>query len=126
MWSQAVDEAALSPLAGTNLMYTLHFYSCSHGEWLRLRGNEAIRRGLALFVTEWGASHADGGLDGRVCSPEAQVWLDWMRANGVSWTAWKLSTGTDSTNLLAAGAPVTGGWSNYLHGHAPLVVAAMR
>jgi endoglucanase len=49
-----------------------------------------------------------------------------MRANGISWTAWKLSTGSDSTNLLAAGAPASGGWANYLHGHAPLVVAGMR
>ena len=125
-WSQGVDQAAASPVAGTNLMYTLHFYSCSHGEWLRTRADAAMRAGLALFVTEWGASHADGGLDGVVCGPEAQAWLNWMRTNGVSWTAWKLSVGTDSTNLLANGAPVTGGWNNFLHGHASLVVAAMR
>jgi hypothetical protein len=125
-WSQAVDQAAASPVSGSNLMYTLHFYSCSHGASLRAKGDAAIRAGLALFVTEWGASHADGGTDGRVCAPEAQTWLNWMRANGISWTAWKLSTGTDSTNLLASGAPVTGGWNNYLHGHASLVVQNMR
>ncbi|HLL65798.1 MAG TPA: cellulase family glycosylhydrolase [Micromonosporaceae bacterium] len=125
-WSQNVDQAAASPVSGTNLMYTLHFYSCSHTAWLRTRADAAIRAGLALFVTEWGASHADGGLDGRVCLPEAQAWVDWMRANGVSWTAWKLVPGSDSTNLLNPGAPVTGGWNNYLHGHAPFVVASMR
>ncbi|HYN93363.1 MAG TPA: glycoside hydrolase family 5 protein [Pilimelia sp.] len=125
-WSQAVDQAAASPLAGSNLMYTLHFYSCSHTAWLRDRGDAAIRSGLALFVTEWGASHADGGLDGRVCAPEGQTWINWMRTNGISWTAWKLSTGTDSTNLLANGAPVNGGWNNFLHGHASLVVAGIR
>jgi endoglucanase len=125
-WSQGVDQAAASPLAGSNLMYTLHFYSCSHGAWLRDRGTAAIRAGLPLFVTEWGASHADGGTDGRTCLPEAQAWVDWMRSNGVSWTAWKLSTGSDSTNLLASGAPVSGGWNNHLHGHAPFVVAGMR
>jgi endoglucanase len=125
-WSQDVDQAAASPVAGTNLMYTLHFYSCSHGAGLRAKGDTAIRAGLALFITEWGASNADGGLDGKVCAPEAQTWLDWAKANGISWTAWKLSTGTDSTNLLAAGAPVSGGWDNYLHGHASLVVANMK
>ena len=78
---------------------------------------------LALFVTEWGASHADGGTDGRTCLPEAQAWIDWMRTNGISWTAWKLHTGSDSISLLRAGAPVTGGWTDYLHGHAPFVVA---
>ncbi|MCZ7374773.1 cellulase family glycosylhydrolase [Micromonospora sp. WMMC250] len=125
-WSQDVDVAAASPVSGTNLMYTLHFYSCTHGSALRAKGDAAIRAGLALFVTEWGASNADGGLDGRSCLPEAQSWIDWMRANGISWTAWKLDVGTDTTNLLSPGAPVTGGWNNYLHGHAPFVVANMK
>ncbi|MET7817465.1 cellulase family glycosylhydrolase [Micromonospora zamorensis] len=125
-WSQDVDVAAASPVTGTNLMYTLHFYSCTHGASLRAKGDAAIRAGLALFVTEWGASDADGGLDGRSCLPEAQSWIDWMKTNGISWTAWKLDVGTDTTNLLSPGAPVTGGWNNYLHGHAPFVVANMR
>ncbi|MEO3768856.1 cellulase family glycosylhydrolase [Micromonospora sp. B9E7] len=125
-WSQDVDVAAASPVTGTNLMYTLHFYSCTHGASLRAKGDAAIRAGLALFVTEWGASNADGGLDGRACLPEAQSWIDWMKQNGISWTAWKLDVGTDTTNLLSPGAPVTGGWNNYLHGHAPFVVANMR
>lgn len=124
-WSQAVDQAAASPVAGTNLMYTLHFYSCSHTGWLRAKGDAAMRAGLALYVTEWGASDADGGLNGQVCLPEAQAWIAWMRTNGISWTAWKLDVGSDSTNLLASGAPVTGGWSRYLHGHASSVVASM-
>ncbi|MEV4455831.1 cellulase family glycosylhydrolase [Microbispora sp. NPDC049633] len=125
-WSQDVDTAATSPVSGTNLMYTLHFYSCTHGASLRAKGDAAIRAGLPLFVTEWGASNADGGLDGRVCLDEAQTWINWMKANGISWTAWKLDVGTDSTNILSSGAPVTGGWNNYLHGHAPFVVANMK
>lgn len=125
-WSQGVDEAAANRVSGTNLAYTLHFYSCSHGSWLRTKADSAIRAGLALFVTEWGASHADGGLDGRICQAEAQAWIDWMRANNISWSAWKLDVGTDTTNLLSSGAPVTGGWTNYLRGHGPFVVASMR
>jgi endoglucanase len=125
-WSQGVVEASQSPLSGTNLMYTLHFYSCTHTQWLRTAGETAMRAGLALFVTEWGASHADGGLDGVLCDAEGQVWVDWMRTNGISWTAWKLDVGSDTTNLLSPGAPVTGGWNNYMHGHAAFVVRNMR
>ena len=125
-WSQDVDVAAQSPVSGTNLMYTLHFYSCTHTQFLRDKANTAIRAGLPLFVTEWGASHADGGLDGRICDAEAQTWVDWMKSNGISWTAWKLDVGTDTTNLLSNGAPVTGGWNNYLRGHGPFVIANMR
>lgn len=125
-WSQDVDVAAQSPVSGTNLMYTLHFYSCTHTQFLRDKANTALRAGLPLFVTEWGASNADGGLDGQACLGEAQTWIDWMKTNGISWTAWKLDVGSDTTNLLSSGAPVTGGWTNYLHGHAPFVVANMK
>jgi endoglucanase len=120
-WSQAVDQAAASPVAGTNLMYTLHFYSCTHTGWLRDTGTAALRAGLPLFVTEWGATHSDGGLDGQVCLGEAQAWVDWMKANGVSWTAWKLDDCTDSSCLLNPGTPVTGDWNSNLHGHGAFV-----
>lgn len=121
-WSQDVDVAAGDPVSGTNLMYTLHFYSCTHDQYLRDKAETAMNAGLALFVTEWGASHADGGLDGVVCLDEAQRWIDWMERHRIGWTAWKLDVGPDSTNLLAEGAPLTGGWDAYLHGHAPFVV----
>ena len=120
-WSQAVDQAAASPVAGTNLMYTLHFYSCTHTGWLRDTGTAALKAGLPLFVTEWGATNADGGLDGQVCLGEAQAWVDWMKANGVSWTAWKLDDCTDSSCLLNPGTPVTGDWNSNLHGHGAFV-----
>jgi aryl-phospho-beta-D-glucosidase BglC (GH1 family) len=125
-WSQDVDVAAADPVSGANLMYTLHFYSCTHQQWNRDKADAAIDAGLALFVTEWGASAADGGLDGRVCLDEAQTWIDWMEANGISWTAWKLDVGPDSTNLLSTGAPLTGGWDDHLHGHAPFVVENLQ
>merc|ERR1719210_1263286 len=34
-WSQDVDEAALDPVSGENLAYTVHFYAASHGQDLR-------------------------------------------------------------------------------------------
>lgn len=122
-WSQRVDQAASNPVAGTNLLYTFHFYSCSHNASIRTYGEAAISRGAALFVTEWGATHADGGLDGKVCVAEAQVWLDWCKSVGVGWTAWKLDDcEPDSTCLLRPGAPTGGGWTdNWLRGHATFV-----
>jgi hypothetical protein len=126
-WSQYVDQAANDPLSGSNLLYTLHFYSCSHTQWLRDRANTARSKGLALFVTEWGATHADGGLDGRVCLDEAQRWHDWMNANGIGWAAWKLDDCSDSSCILRPGAPAGGGWTDtWLHGHGPFVRDRMR
>jgi endoglucanase len=126
-WSQRVDEAAMDPLAGQNLMYTLHFYSCTHGQWLRDKANAALSRGLPIFVTEWGATHADGGMDGIVCTDEAQRWMTWMATRKISHAAWKLDDcEPDASCLLKPGAPVNGGWTdNWLRGHATFVRASL-
>lgn len=127
-WSQNVHQAADDPVEGDNLMYTLHFYSCTHGPELRNRGDIALSRGVALFVTEWGATHADGGLDGLVCLDEATAWHEWMNRNHIGWTAWKLDDcGKDSSCLLQDGAPISGGWTrDHLYGHGPFVRARMQ
>lgn len=127
-WSQDVDTAALDPVAGDNLMYTLHFYSCTHTASVRGKADRAVRAGLPLFVTEWGATDADGGTDGRLCLDAAATWLDWLNARQIGWTAWKLDNcAQDSSCLLTPDAPIAGGWTDpYLHGHAPFVRANMQ
>ena len=45
-WSQDIHQAAADPLQGTNLMYTLHFYAGTHGDWLRQRADQALAQGL--------------------------------------------------------------------------------
>ena len=120
--------AAADQVSGANLMYTLHFYSCTHEQSLRDKGNAALALGAPLFVTEWGASHADGGMDGVVCESEGQAWHDWMNANRIGWTAWKLDAcDPDSTCILRDGAPVGGGWTDqWLRGHGPFVRDRMQ
>ena len=118
-WSQDVDLAAADPLTGTNLLYTLHFYACTHGQALIDKANTALSLGLPLFVTEFGATPADGGVtksgDNDVCEPETNVWFAWMAQNNISGAAWKLDQCTDSSCILTADAPVDGPWTdNYL------------
>jgi len=118
-FSQDVDLAALDPVAGTNLLYTLHFYACTHKQALRDKGTLALQRGIALFVTEFGATPADGGVVSRgdpfVCEDEANNWFAWMAQNNISGASWKLDKGTDTSNILTADAPVDGPWTdNYL------------
>lgn len=127
-YSQYVDDAAADPVDGTNLLYTLHYYACSHKAALRQKAEVAMAKGAALFVTEWGATNADGGLDGLVCLDDAQAWDDWLNAKNISWTAWKLDgCEPDSSCLLKRGAPVEGGWTNsYLHGHGQFVRGRMQ
>jgi len=127
-WSQDVDIASKDPVAGSNLMYTLHFYSCTHGAYLIAKGKVALNRGLPLFVTEWGATDADGGRDGLVCLPEAQEWMDFMAERNISWAAWKFDNCTpDSTCFITPDAPLDGGWTNqYLQGQGKFLRARLQ
>jgi endoglucanase len=123
-WSQLVDKAAEDPVEGENLMYTLHFYSGTHEAWLREIADTALSMGAPLFVTEWGATVADGGVEDKtVYSEEAMAWHDWMNENNISWAAWKLDGCTDASCIFANGAPVSGGWTAAsLQGHGAFVV----
>ena len=120
-----MDEAAADPVSGTNLMYTVHFYACDHRDQQRGLAQTAYDAGLALFVTEWGATPADGGASTpTVCEADAQAWHDWMDERGVSWAAWKLDGCADSSCLFTSDdAPADGGWTDqWLNGHARFVV----
>jgi len=115
-YSQDVDTATADPVAGVNLLYTLHFYSCTHKASLRDKARVAMARGLALFVTEFGATPADGGVVANnmnlICAGEANSWFDFMAVNGISGAAWKLDQCTDSSCILASTAPVDGPWTD--------------
>lgn len=127
-WSQLVDEAAADPLGARNVLYTLHFYACTHDSWLRDAADRALSAGAGLFVSEFGGTHADGGSDQQVCETETRAWLDWMDANDISGVAWRLDNCSDqSTCLLTPSAPGSGGWDDsHLKGHGPLVVEWIR
>jgi hypothetical protein len=116
-YSQDVDLAAADPLTdATNLLYTLHFYACTHKQALRDKANKAISMGLPLFITEFGATPADGGVvksgDNDVCEGEANTWFAWMAQNNISGASWKLDQCTDSSCILTADAPVDGPWTD--------------
>lgn len=122
LWSQLVSEAAADPLRAANVLYTLHFYSCTHKDWVRQQGDLALARGAALFVTEWGATDADGGKTGDLCLDEARVWLDWMAEHNISGAAWKLIADSDLSAILSSSAKPAGGWTDDdLNGHGPFV-----
>ena len=123
-WDQLPDAASEDPIDDDNVAYTLHFYACSHQANVRQSGTAAIAAGLPVFVTEWGATHADGGTakNPGVCEDAARQWHEWMEENDVSWAAWKLDDGGDSSALLTTGASVEGGWTDVdIHGHGSLV-----
>lgn len=108
-WSQDVDVAADDPLAGTNIGYSLHFYSGTHKQSLRDKAQTALNKGIALMVTEFGTTNATG--DGALYLDETDRWLTFMDENKLSWCDWSVADKTEKSAALLPGAPVTGSWS---------------
>lgn len=109
-WSQNVDDAADDPVLGyENLMYTLHFYAGTHKEWLRDKGDYAMSKGLALFVTECGGMNADG--QGPLDMESTKEWMDWMDSNKISYLFWSVSDKEETCSMLYPSAPSEGPWA---------------
>ena len=108
-WSQDIHLAAADPLEGKNLMYTLHFYAGTHGQWLRDRAESALEAGLPLFVSEWGTSAADGS--GGVYLGEAEVWLEFLEKKGISWANWSLCDKDETSAALKPGTDPSAQWT---------------
>lgn len=109
-WSQDVDIAAQSPLKYDNLMYTLHFYSGTHKQYLRDKAEVALKKGLAIFVTEFGTSQASG--NGGVYTKECDVWFDWMEKNCISWANWSFCDKNETSAALKPGSADQQNWNN--------------
>ena len=110
-WDQDIHIAADDPIKGfDNLMYTLHFYAATHKEWLRERGDYAIKKGLALFVSESAGMQANG--DGDLDYDEWNAWIMWMETNRISWINWMIADKNESCAMVKPQASSTGGWTS--------------
>lgn len=110
-WSQDVELAAENPIRGyKNLMYTLHFYAGTHGEYLRNKAQTALDRGLPLFVSEFGISDASG--NGALNKAEGGLWMKFLNKNKISYIAWNLSNKAESSALLKTSCSKNSGWKS--------------
>ena len=97
-YSQDVDAAAEDPLEYDNVLYTLHFYSATHGQWLRDKAQAAVSKGLALFVTEFGITASNGGFP--YDKDEADVWIDFLEDRNISYVMWQLSKAPEACSAI--------------------------
>ncbi len=104
-WSQRVDLAAEDPITEfSNIAYTLHFYTVYHHEWLRERANQALDKGIALFVTEWGS------LGYTIIDPETDKWMNWCYANKITHLNWAVNDKEEEWSILKPGTSQLGNW----------------
>ena len=108
-WDQDIHLPAADPIKGyTNLMYTVHFYAATHKQSLRDRTDEAIKKGLPIFVSECAGMEATG--NGPINSEEWQKWIEWMEGNQLSWITWSVSDKDETCSVLRKSAASEGGW----------------
>jgi hypothetical protein len=107
-WSQDVDIAAKDPFPDKNIAYSLHFYSGTHGDTLRMKAQAALDSGLAIFVSEWGTSSSTG--DSGVFLPQSDSWLRFLDSAGISWCNWSLCDKSESSAALKYKASPLGSW----------------
>lgn len=108
-WDQDINLPAADPIKEyKNLMYTVHFYAATHKQELRDRTDEALKKGLPVFVSECAGMEATG--DGPLNMEEWQKWIDWMENRGISWITWSVSDKDETCSVLKKSASSTGNW----------------
>ncbi len=99
------DLASENPIVDDNIAYTFHFYAGTHASVIDtddsgniMGGNvqNALDNGVAVFASEWGGTSQANGTDG-VYVDEANLWLEFMNKNNISWINWSL-TNKDETS----------------------------
>ena len=108
-WSQDLHLAAADPIKGyDNLMYTMHFYAGTHKKWLRDRTDEAIKKGLPVFISECAGMEATG--DGPLDITEWKAFVEWMDERKLSWVGWSISDKKETCSVLEKTAASDGNW----------------
>ncbi len=108
-WDQDIHLVAESPLKGvSNVMYTVHFYAATHGDYLRERTENAVKSGIPVFISESGATEASG--DGRIDPVSEEQWIGMCERLGISWICWSISDKNESCSMLLPRATATGPW----------------
>jgi endoglucanase len=108
-WDQDIHLAAASPLSGfTNIMYTMHFYAATHKQWLRDRCDDALQKGIPIFVSECAGMEASG--NGPLNEKEWNEWVRWMEQRRISWVTWSVSDKDETCSMLLPSARSNGKW----------------
>ena len=125
-WNQDIHLVAESPLQGfSNIIYTVHFYAATHGENLRKRTEDAVKKGIPVFISESGATEASG--DGKLDLVNEEQWIEMCERLGISWVCWSISDKNESCSMLLPRATATGPWpDDVIKEHGKLVKGLLR
>ena len=98
-WSQDVDVVANNPIKGEkNILYALHFYAATHGDWIRKKLEVAHKKKLPVFVSEFSICDASG--NGAINTKEAKKWMKLLKKYKIARIAWSLCNKNETSALL--------------------------
>ncbi len=110
-WNQDLDLVAADPIKGfDNIMYTMHFYAATHGEYIRTRCDAAIEDSIPIFVSESAGCESDG--DGDIDTVEWAAYIQWMEESQISWLCWTISDKEETCAALNTSADSAGNWTS--------------
>ena len=95
-WSQDVDK--VNKLGFDNILYSLHFYSGTHTEYLRDKARTALSNNIPLIVSEFGVSDASG--NNGIYLDETDRWIEFLKQNKISLISWSLCNKNESSAIL--------------------------
>lgn len=99
------------PLSYENIMYTYHQYVNGEGEPYDAFGLEQmLEHELPVFISEWGIGLGAIEAEG-IDFHAADVFLDRLEKEGISWVAWALSNKNDSHALIRSDSREYGDFS---------------
>lgn len=86
-----------------NIAYSCRIFSGTHGEEQRTAIEKALKKGLCMFVSEWGLCSID--LQGGLYYLESDKWLEFLSENRVSWCIYAIGSmvnnDSNALNLLS-------------------------
>ncbi len=103
-YSSDVETAANSPITGySNIAYSFHMYASEkwHHDNYMTAANNAINKGIPLFVTEWGLTEASGS--GNINVDWVNQFVNWMEQKKLSSCNWAIADLSETSSALKAG-----------------------
>lgn len=114
-WDQDIHLAQQNPISSSkypqlNILYSFHYYACSHQQFLSRLENAA--KAIPCFITEWGIADFSGGAGQRDVAASCYTSADALMniANGsagqkISWCAWSFGEKQEqASSLMSCGS----------------------
>lgn len=110
-WSQDVDQVAANPVNNPhNVMYAMHFYAATHGDYIRNKLITAHNANTPIFISEFSICDASG--NGNIDYGSAEAWKNLIKQYNLSYAGWSLCNKNESSAIIKSSVSKTSNWTD--------------